>query len=348
MEHLPLGVSAVHVSRVIHGCMGFSDDATLATRAIHAAFAAGVTSFDTAPLYGYGRSEEVLGAALADRRGGVQILTKIGLRWDTTFGRVLFEATDPAGVRRVVRRDSRPASLRGEVEQSLRRLGVDAIDLLQVHQRDHETPVAETMATLAQLQREGKIRAIGVSNFTLGDTAEAAASLGPLPLGAVQLEYNLMERRIEADVLPWARSRPVAVLAYSPFAQGVLAGRQLRATAPPSDWRRGSVAFSPENIRILNEALERSALPIARARGVSLAEVSLAWLLAQPGLTAVVAGASTAEQATANARAAELRLAPDELQGLTSAWQNLTLVRPSSSGRPVIARVRSLLSRLRR
>ena len=348
MEHLPLGASSVRVSRVIHGCMGFSDDATVATRAIHAAFAAGVTSFDTAPLYGFGRSEEVLGSALADRRAQVQILTKIGLRWDTTFGRVLFETTGPDGVRRVVRKDSRPASLREEVEQSLRRVGVDAIDLLQVHQRDYETPVAHTMATLAQLQREGKIRAIGVSNFSLRDTAEAAASLGALPLGAVQLEYNLISRRIEADVLPWARSRSVGVLAYSPFAQGVLAGRQLHATAPPSDWRRGSVAFSPANIGIINEALERSALPIARARGVSLAEVSLAWLLAQTGLTAVVAGASTPEQATTNPRAAELRLAPEELRGLTSALRDLPLVRASSPPRPVLARVRSLLSRLRR
>ncbi len=348
MEHRSLGATPVSVSRVIHGCMGFSDDAARATRAIHAAFAAGVTSFDTAPLYGFGRSEELLGAALADRRGQVQILTKVGLRWDATFGRVMFEATD-AGVRRVVRKDSRPTSLRGEVEQSLRRLKVDAIDLLQVHHRDLDTPLPETMATLARLVGEGKIRAVGISNFSLGDTQEAAALLGAIPLASTQLEYNLVERRIEKDVLPWARSHAVSVLAYSPFAQGVLAGRQRGAAALPSDWRRGSVAFSPENLRRINQALEGSALPIAEARGASIAEVSLAWLLAQPGLTAVVVGGSNEEQVTANARASGLHLTEDELRQLAVAWNGWELVRPRSSATPVertVRKVRSLLSRL--
>jgi methylglyoxal reductase len=325
--------------------MGFADDAALAARTIHAAFAAGVTTFDTAPLYGFGRSEELLGAAIADRRADVQVLTKVGLRWDAASGRVMFEATDPSGVRRVVRRDCRPASLRAEVEQSLRRLKVDAIDLLQVHQRDAETPLAETMAALAQLQEAGMVRAIGVSNFSLGETKEAAAALGTVPLAALQLEYNLLERRIETDLLPWARAEGVAVLAYSPFAQGVLAGRQLGPAVPPPDWRRGSVAFSPDNVPTLNRALESSVVPIARSRGVSIAEVSLAWLLAQPGLTAVVVGSSTPEQATANARAAELKLTTDEVHRLTSTWRALRLVRPAAGGSP-LGRVRSLLSRL--
>jgi methylglyoxal reductase len=334
--------------------MGFSVDAALAARTIHAAFAAGVTSFDTAPLYGFGRSEEVLGAALADRRGEVQLLTKVGLRWDAAFGRVLFETTDPTGARRIVRRDCRPASLRWQVEQSLRRLGVETLDLLQVHQRDAETPLAETMATLAQLQREGKIRAVGVSNFSLAETAETVTGLDPTPLAAVQLPYNLIDRRIERDVLPWARARSVAVLAYSPFAQGVLAGRQLGSAAAPSDWRRDSDAFSAENVRILNQALESSVFPIARARGVSVAEVGLAWLLAQPGLAAVVVGSSTPEQAVSNARASELRLEPDELARLTSTFGGLALVRrvPAGGRRARLLRLagkaRSLLSRLTR
>src|SRR5260221_14301601 len=124
MQFLPLGSSPVSVSRVIRGCMGFLDDAALATRAIHAAFDAGVTSFDTAPLYGFGRSEERLAKAVADRRARVQILTKVGLRWDAEWGRVLFEAGERDGARRVVRRDGRPASLPREVEARPRRLGV--------------------------------------------------------------------------------------------------------------------------------------------------------------------------------------------------------------------------------
>jgi aryl-alcohol dehydrogenase-like predicted oxidoreductase len=349
LERSALGTSSISVSRVIHGCMGFGAAEADAVRAIHAAFDAGVTSFDTAPLYGYGRSEELLGAALADRRDRVQILTKVGLRWDAAHGRVLFEAVEPDGRRRVVRRDSRPESIREEVERCLRRLRVDAVDLLQVHHRDADTPVAATMAALTALVAQGKVRAVGVSNFTVEDCREAVEQLGAVPLATVQDEYNLIQRRIERDVLPWAASARVGVLAYSPLAQGVLAGRQLSVRTPPPDWRAGGAYFAAENLRRVHAALERSVLPIARAHGVAPATVSLAWLLGRPGLTAVIAGASSADQARANAAAASLALTDDERRRLDESFLGIVLAPPPGPtlvGRG-LRKVRRVLSRVR-
>jgi aryl-alcohol dehydrogenase-like predicted oxidoreductase len=333
----------VSVSRVIHGCMSAGDDGRV-VRAIHAACDAGVTSFDTAPLYGYGRSEEQLAKAIADRRGRVQILTKAGLRWDADHGAVLFEATLPDGTRRVVRRDSRRPSLEQEVERSLRRLGTDTIDLLQIHHRDAHTPLAETMAALDALVRAGKVRAVGVSNFSREELEESQAHLGATPLASAQLEYNLLRRGIERDVLPWTRARSVAVLAYSPLAHGALGGRQLGGKPLPTDGRQWSAYFGRRNLGAINDALTRAVLPIARARGVGVAQVCLAWALAQPGLTAVIAGAGSSAQAQANAAAAELRLGADELEliGATVGSIALAPARPS-----LRRRARSLLSRLR-
>jgi aryl-alcohol dehydrogenase-like predicted oxidoreductase len=347
MRTLPLGASPVQVSRVIHGCMGFSDDRAAAIRAMHASFEAGVTSFDTAPLYGFGRNEEALAEAIADRRARVQVLTKLGLRWDAAHGRVLFEAVERDGARKVVRRDSRAESVKLEVERSLARLRVDALDLVQVHHRDLDTPIAETMAALEALVREGKVRAVGVSNYSGGELEEAAARLGGTPLASAQLEYSLLARGIEKDQLPWARGRGVAVLAYSPLAHGVLAGRQLGARAAPADWRRGTVYFSPQNLAAINDALARAALPIAAARGVDVAQVCLAWVLAQPGVTAVIAGAGTPEQARANVAAAALGLEPAEVESLSSAFGRIVLAPPPNAGGGVVGRVRGLLSRLR-
>jgi aryl-alcohol dehydrogenase-like predicted oxidoreductase len=347
VQTLPLGKSPVAVTRVVHGCMGFSDDAALAIRSIHAAFDAGVTTFDTAPIYGFGRSEELLGKAIADRRGRVQILTKGGLRWDADHGKVLFEAARPDGTKIVVRRDSRPLSLEQEVERSLSRLGTDTIDLLQIHHRDPDTPLAETMATLDALVREGKVRAVGVSNYSRQELDESAARLGSTPLASAQLEYNLLKRGIEADVLPWTRERDVAVLAYSPLGQGVLGGRQLGGKPLPSDWRRGTAYFERTNVEAANDALTRTVLPIAAAHGIDAGQVCLAWVLAQPGLTAVIVGAGSPAQAAANAAAAEIRLSDDELAALRATFERIELAPPSWDAGGVGGRVRSLLSRLR-
>ena len=160
-------------------------------RVVHAAFERGITSFDTAPLYGFGDSEIALGQAIADRRDRVQILSKVGLRWDDSHGQPLFEFVDAAGVRRTVRKDGRPQTLREEIERSLRRLGVETIDLLQLHHPDRLVPLDDTLEALRVLQRSGAVRAIGLSNVTAAELRQAVAGRHP-PVVTVQQEYSLI------------------------------------------------------------------------------------------------------------------------------------------------------------
>jgi methylglyoxal reductase len=290
-------------------------------RVVHAAFERGITSFDTAPLYGFGESETALGQAIADRRDRVQILTKVGLRWDDQHGQPLFEFVDAAGVRRVVRKDGRPDSVRQEVERSLRRLGVETIDLLQLHHPDRLTPLDDTLEALRSLQRTGAVRAIGLSNVTAADLRQAAAGRHP-PVVSVQQEYSLLNRAVEAELLPAATAAGAGFLAYSPLARGLLAGRQLRQP-PPADWRSTTSYFQPATIARVNAALERDAAPIARAHQATLGQLALAWLLAQPGVSAVIAGASTADAAVENAGAATLALSTSESRQLAEAFAGI-------------------------
>lgn len=310
MKRAALGSGGLAISRVTFGCMAPPDQADRGERerVLHAAFDAGITSFDTAPLYGFGASEEILGRAFADRRGRIEILTKVGLRWDGTHGDLLFEFTDPAGRPVRVRKDARPSSIEREVEQSLRRLGVEVIDLLQVHHRDVHTPLELTLEALAALRRAGKIRGVGLSNHPLPDIERATAAT---TLDAVQMEYNLAHRRVEGDLLPFVARHGVGFLAYSATGLGVLAGRLLGGGRPTHD-RWGSPYFAPRNVAAINVALTEAVLPLARARGVTVGQVCLAWLLGQRAVTAAIAGARTAAQAQENAAAADLVLAPDE------------------------------------
>ena len=305
-------------------------DAALGVRAIHAACDAGVTTFDTAPLYGFGAAEELLGRAIADRRSRVQVLTKAGLRWDAAHGRVMFEFADGRGARRAVRKDSRPASIREEVEASLRRLGVECIDVLQLHQPDVDTPIEQTAEALAALLRQGKLRAVGASNFSVRQLESLREALHPLPLVCVQDEYNLLERRVEAALLPWARDAGTGVLAYSPLAKGVLAGG-----------RRAPSYLHAADLARANAAIEAVLAPIARARGVAPGQLALAWVLAQPGVVAVVAGARTPEQALSNAGAAALVLDGAEERRLREAFDGFRGVR-----RGLLARLAGKLRRV--
>ena len=317
-------------------------------RVVHAAFERGITSFDTAPLYGYGESETALGQAIADRRDRVQILTKVGLRWDDSHGQPLFEFVDAAGVKRVVRKDGRPQSLREEISRSLRRLGVETIDLLQLHHPDRLTPWDDTLEALRTLQRSGAVRAIGLSNVTSADLRQAVAGRHP-PIVSVQQEYSLLARAIEADLLPAASAAGVSLLAFSPLARGVLAGRQLNNRPPPEDWRSTTSYFQPGTVAQVNAALEQVARPIARAHQATVAQLGLAWLLGQPGVTAVIAGAGSADTAIENAEAAALasELSASERQSLGDAFASIDPdVRPGLVGRP-LALARKVFERLR-
>jgi aryl-alcohol dehydrogenase-like predicted oxidoreductase len=332
---IELGRSGLRISRVVFGSMGFTDsshDPEARIEAMRAAIDAGVTSIDTAPLYGFGKVERLVGQAIAARRHEVQVLTKVGLNWEAPHGQVLFEFQDDHGVRRAVRRNSRPESVRAEVDKSLQRLGVDVLDLVQVHHPDLDTPIPETMGALLELKSQGKLRAIGVSNYSAEQMRVAQAALGDVPLASNQVSYSLLERWPEAEILPLARTTGIGVLAYSPLAQGLLGGAHHRAGAAERGWRGGAL-WHPSNLARIAKLVDGVMAPLAAAHNCPVADIALAFVLGQPGMSGVVVGASSPAQARRNARAAELKLSEIELGALRTAADALQLDRGAGEDR---------------
>jgi len=329
-----LGTSGVQVSRVILGTMatGGHRDRAERVRIIRAAIDQGMTTLDTAPLYEFGRTEQIVAEAVHGQRANVQVLGKVGLRWDSDYGRVFLETTQ-GGRRIVVRRDSRPEAIRRDVDESLDRLGIEALDVCQVHHPDPDTPISDTMGALLELRREGKIRAIGVSNFDATQVEAARLALGDVPLASHQLEYSLLHRPPEGALLSQAGSLQLGVLAYSPLGRGALTAKLAkRGRLRLNDGRRKTTTFIRANARRIAAAIESTLVPTAVAYGVEVPQIALAWLLAQPFVTSVIAGASTVDQVLANARALDVKLRPDEVGAIGDSFANLWIdpdARPS-------------------
>ncbi|MFA6243001.1 MAG: aldo/keto reductase [Candidatus Hydrogenedentales bacterium] len=326
MQYRKLGRSDLNVPVVSYGAWaiggwmwGGTDDSA-AIRAIQAAIDEGMTLVDTAPTYGMGHSERIVGKALQGRRDNVIVATKCGVRWDLESGKVWFETTDNEGNPRKMTRCLRPESIRRELEQSLQRLGVDVIDLYQCHWPDPDTPIADTMETLLDLQRQGKIRHIGVSNFTVEMMTEC------LKAGVIvsdQPQYNPLQRGIENDVLPFCAEHEIGVLAYSPIAQGLMTGKVgMDRTFKEGDARAERPWFKPENRRRVLDMLERIR-PIADGHGVTLTQLTINWVFSQKGLTTAIVGARDEKQVAENAKAADFTLTADELQTIRAAVEAL-------------------------
>jgi aryl-alcohol dehydrogenase-like predicted oxidoreductase len=322
---------------------GGSDDGE-AVYAIQAAIDCGMNAIDTAPVYGFGHSERVVGRALAGRRDRAIVMTKVGLRWDDDEGDFYFETNDRDGRKVSVRKNGRAASVKWEVERSLERLGVETIDLVQVHWPDPKTPIAETMGALLDLRSRGKVRAIGVSNFSVELMKAAQTALGDVPLASDQPKYSLVARDIEREILPFARSNGIGVVVYSPLEQGLLTGAVTKERSFPStDGRRKRWTFTPENRRRVNEVLSRVVRPIASKHSAAIGQVVLAWTVAQPGVTSAIAGVRTRDQARENAAAGELELAPEELASIRAAFEALQL-EPQVA--PAGSRIKRLVKRM--
>jgi aryl-alcohol dehydrogenase-like predicted oxidoreductase len=318
---------------------GGADDEK-AVRAIQAAIDCGMDAIDTAPVYGFGHSERVVGRAIAGRRDRVLVMTKIGLRWDDTRGPLAFQTKDPQGRPLPIHNNLRPWSVAWEVERSLERLGIETIDLLQVHWPDPATPIEVTMGALLDLRRAGKIREIGVSNFSVEQMQAARRALGEVPLASDQPKYNLLDRSIEREILPWAREQEIGVLVYSPIEQGLLTGTvPADRTFPSGDGRSTRRTFVPELRARVNEALERVARPIAARHGATVAQVAIAWTIAQPGVTSALVGARTEEQVRENAAAGELALEPGEILALAAAFEGILPAGRSAGLRGFLRRI---------
>ena len=299
--HRPLGDSGVEVGPLGLGCWplagmtrsGITHEAAVAT--VRAALDAGIRHLDTAYCYGEtGESERAIARVLAEgRREAAVIATKCGIHWE-------------AGRRQVV--DGRPATIRREVEESLSRLGTDHVDLLYLHAPDPTIPIEDSAGELARLLREGKTRAVGLSNVS---TEQLDRSAAVCPISACQMHFNMLQREIEADVLPWCRDRGVAVVAYWPLMKGLLAGLLGRDHVfPATDSRHKYPMFNGEEYRRNLDFVDRLR-PVADGLGVSLTDLVLAWTAEQPGITCVLFGATSADQARINARAVDCELDDD-------------------------------------
>jgi aryl-alcohol dehydrogenase-like predicted oxidoreductase len=315
MEYRQLGKSSIKASVITYGAWaiggtmwGGSDEAD-AVAAIHASIDAGVTSIDTAPIYGYGKSEELVARAIAGKRDKVQIFTKFGLRWDDTEGEYFFELNDDGKTTKIYR-NAKKKSIIAECENSLKRLNTDHIDLYQCHWRDHTTELEETMEALAQLIKDGKILAAGVSNFT-ADEIEQSNKI--VTIASDQPPYSMVLRDIEKDVLPFCLKNEVGVIVYSPLQRGLLTGKfKPDHKFAQGDHRASQPHFQPDYIKRVNEFLDKLK-PLAEKHETSLGNLVIAWTIKQPGITAALVGARDAAQAAENAKAANIKLTTDDL-----------------------------------
>jgi aryl-alcohol dehydrogenase-like predicted oxidoreductase len=302
MEKRKLGGSGIEVSIVGVGCNNFGrriHDVAMARAVVDRAIDLGVTLFDTADVYGDGTSESFLGETIGKRRSQVVIATKFG--WG-----------NPSGAsRRTITRT---------VEASLKRLRTDTIDLYQVHYPDPNTPIEETLRALDDLVRDGKVRAIGCSNFSASQVSaalDASARIGSAAFVTCQDEYSLLVRKIEHNLMPLMLKRGMTLLPYAPLAGGFLSGKYRRGKPLPKDAR---LAYSSHHATdVINErnwAMADRLRDFAERTGRSMLDIAFGWLLARPVTASVIAGAMTPEQVELNVRAGNARLSADDVAEL--------------------------------
>jgi len=304
VEYRNLGNSGLKVSAVGLGCnnFGMRNDAEQTRAIVHRSLDEGITLFDTADIYGNrGASEEMLGKALGERRRDAVVATKFGMAMgDGPYLR--------GGSRRYVI---------AAAEASLKRLGTDYIDLYQIHQPDPETPQHETLEALNDLVRSGKVRYIGCSNFAAWQTVDAlwiSRANDLAPYISAQNQYNLLDRRIERELVPACRQFGVGILPYFPLASGFLTGKYRRGAEPPKGTRLSLIkrmadqTLTDENFAKL-ERLDK----FARDHNHTLLELAIGWLASQPQVSSVISGATSPEQVTENVKAGNWKLTSEEL-----------------------------------
>lgn len=316
MEYRKLGNTALELSAITYGSFAIGgnmwggNEKEDSIASVHASLDHGVTSIDTAPFYGFGLSEEMIGEAIKGKdRSKIQLLTKFGLVWDGSNqgkGEFFFDASDNGKTIPVYKFASK-ANIIKELEESLKRLGTDYIDLLQIHWPDSTTAISETMEALEMLIQQGKIRAAGVCNYSVDQLKEASATL---TLASNQVSYSMLNRSIEHDLVPYALENQTGIIAYSPMERGLLTGKYLTEnTLKQDDHRNGYFSqFDLEKVKSLIATLQ----PIAQNKGVTVAQLVLRWTTLQPAITVVLAGARNAAQSIANAQAMDINFTAEE------------------------------------
>jgi len=322
MEYKKLGATDLQLSVIaygsfaIGGTMWGGTTKTEAQDAILASLDSGITTIDTAPFYGLGLSEELIGETIKGRdRSAIQLLTKFGMVWDGSNngrGDFMWNQEHDGKSYPLYKYASRTNVIK-EAEESLKRLQTDYIDLLQLHWPDSTTPIEETMDALQRLIDQGKIRAAGVSNYNAVQMLEAQQSI---VLASNQVPYSMLNRDIETAVVPAAIENNIGIIAYSPLERGLLTGKFFRGgTLAATDHRNGYFEqFDLDQVRSFLDQIE----PMAKEKGATVGQLVLKWTTLQPGISVVLAGARNKDQAVSNARAAELVLTGEELNFINS------------------------------
>jgi aryl-alcohol dehydrogenase-like predicted oxidoreductase len=331
MEYRKLGKSDLDVSVItfgawaVGGWMWGGTERKDAVAAIKAGYDLGVTSIDTAPVYGQGLSEDIVGEAIKGiPRDKIQILTKYGMRWDLAKGTLAFKTKDNGGKDIDVYKFAGRESIIKECENSLKLLGTDYIDLYQIHWPDVTTPIQETMEAVAELIKQGKVRYAGVSNYNVDQMKEAEKYIN---LVSNQVPYSMVKRDIEADVLPYSIEQNIAVIAYSPLQRGLLSGKMKPGYKfGEGDHRAGLFYFIDENLKRTNDFLEKIK-PLADSKKATLAQLVISWTIQQPGITIALVGARNAEQSIQNAKAIDIKVSVEEISFINSALAKVDLVK---------------------
>lgn len=331
MEYRKIGDSSLELSAITFGAwaaggwMWGGNETQDAINAIQSAYDLGVTSIDTAPIYGQGASEKVVGEAIRTLpRDKVQILTKYGLRWDLEKGTHYFDSKMNDGTPISIYKYAGKESIIHECENSLQRLGTDYIDLYQIHWHDVATPIEESMEAVDRLIQQGKVRFAGVCNYK---PEQLEIAIKAVNLVSDQVPFSMIKRDIEHDTVPYCLKHSLSILAYSPLERGLLTGKMKPGHKfDEGDHRANLYYFKDENIMRTSEFLNKIK-PIADEKQVSLSQLVLRWTIEQPGITVALAGARNKAQATQNAKAIDVQLSADEIKFITGELNKLSLIR---------------------
>ncbi len=318
MEYRQIANSNLQVSAITFGAwaaggwMWGKTDRNDAIEAIKASYYLGVTSIDTAPIYGQGDSEDIVGEAIKGLpRDKIQILTKFGMRWNLAKGSLAFKSKNNSREDIDIYKYAGKESIIEECENSLKRLGTDYIDLYQIHWSDVTTPIAETMEAVAQLIKQGKVRYAGVCNYNAAQMKEAEQTI---ELVSNQIPFSMVNKAVEDETVPYCIQHNKAVLGYSPLERGLLTGKMKTGQQfAEGDHRAGNKFFTDASIIKTNAFLDKIK-PLATSKNATLAQLVIRWTIERPGITIALVGARNADQAIQNAKAINVKLAPEEIE----------------------------------
>ena len=326
MEYRKIGNSDLELSVITFGAwaaggwMWGSTDRNDAISAIKAGYDLGVTSIDTAPIYGQGDSEEIVGDAIKGiSRDKLQLVTKFGMRWDLAKGDFGFKSKNNDGKEIDIYKYAGKESVIYECEQSLKRLGTDYIDLYQIHWPDLTTPISETFEAVSRLIEQGKVRYAGVCNYDAAQLKEADQTLEII---SNQIPFSMVNRGVEEETVPYCIENNKSVLAYSPMERGLLTGKMTADYKfEEGDHRQGNKFFSPESIEKTNAFLAKIK-PLADEKNATLSQLVLRWTIERPGITIALVGARNEKQAVQNAGAINVKLNAEEIQFINTELKN--------------------------